>query len=69
MVIRDLLGHVSIPTTEIYARADFKQKREALEEADLDLVPEKAKERESEKNQNLFGWLKGLERRYYYAKL
>lgn len=31
--IRDLLGHVSVTTTEIYARADSKQKREALETA------------------------------------
>ena len=31
--IRDILGHVSIQTTEIYARADSKQKREALEKA------------------------------------
>ena len=29
--IRDILGHVSIQTTEVYARADSKQKREALE--------------------------------------
>jgi site-specific recombinase XerD len=28
--IRDILGHVSIQTTEVYARADSKQKREAL---------------------------------------
>lgn len=31
--IRDLLGHVSIQTTEIYAKADSKFKREALEKA------------------------------------
>ena len=31
--IRDILGHVSIQTTEIYARADSKSKREALEKA------------------------------------
>lgn len=31
--IRDILGHVSIQTTEVYARADSKQKREALEKA------------------------------------
>lgn len=31
--IRDLLGHVSMTTTEIYARADSKAKREALEKA------------------------------------
>jgi len=29
--IRDILGHVSIQTTDIYARADSKAKREALE--------------------------------------
>ena len=31
--IRDLLGHVSIATTEVYARADTEQKRKALENA------------------------------------
>ena len=29
VLIRDILGHVSIQTTEVYARADSKQKREA----------------------------------------
>ena len=51
--IRDLLGHVSIQTTDIYARADAKLKREALEKAYVDLLPENAKTREWEKNQNL----------------
>jgi len=31
--IRDLLGHVDISTTEIYARADTELKRKALENA------------------------------------
>ena len=31
--IRDFLGHTSVSTTEIYARADSKFKREALEKA------------------------------------
>lgn len=31
--IRDILGHVSVQTTEVYARADSKQKREAIEKA------------------------------------
>ena len=31
--IRDLLGYVSVQTTEVYARADSKAKREALEKA------------------------------------
>ena len=33
MYIRDLLGHVSIATKEVYARADTEQKRKALENA------------------------------------
>src|SRR5690606_37541459 len=37
--IRDMLGHVSIQTTEIYARADSKQKREALEAAYVNVIP------------------------------
>jgi len=60
--IRDLLGHVSTQTTDIYARADSKQKREALEKAYMNLVPEKARECEWEKNQNLLDWLRGLQR-------
>ena len=60
--IRDILGHVSTQTTDIYARADSKQKREALEKAYTDLVPEKAKKCEWEKNQGLLDWLKGLQK-------
>lgn len=41
--IRDFLGHVSIQTTEIYARADSKQKREALESVYEDMIPNKGK--------------------------
>jgi site-specific recombinase XerD len=58
--VRDILGHVSIQTTDIYARADSKQKREAFEKAYVDLVPENAKTREWEKSQNLLDWLKSL---------
>lgn len=36
--IRDLLGHVDIATTEIYARADTELKRKALENAYPDMV-------------------------------
>jgi len=60
--IRDLLGHVSTQTTDVYARADSKQKREALEKAYLNLVPEQANKCEWEKNQNLLDWLKSLQR-------
>jgi Site-specific recombinase XerD len=31
--IRDILGHCSVQVTEIYAKADSKQKREAIERA------------------------------------
>lgn len=58
--IRDILGHVSIQTTDVYARADSKQKREALEKSYIDLTPESSKDQLWEKNQNLLEWLKGF---------
>jgi integrase/recombinase XerD len=54
--IRDILGHVSIQTTEIYARADSKQKREALEKAYVNINPDE--EPIWTKNENLIDWLK-----------
>jgi integrase/recombinase XerD len=36
--IRDILGHVSIQSTEVYARADSKQKRESLEKASRNII-------------------------------
>lgn len=56
--IRDILGHVSVQTTEIYARADSKQKREAIEKAYADVKP-----KENPKwltNDNLLDWLKSF---------
>ncbi|MBV5343487.1 tyrosine-type recombinase/integrase [bacterium] len=32
--IKDLLGHVDLKTTEVYARADLEMKRKALEKGD-----------------------------------
>ena len=40
--IRDILGHTSIQVTEVYARTDSKQKREAIEKAYTDVVPKGA---------------------------
>jgi len=60
--IRDLLGHVSIQTTDIYARADSKAKRDALEKAYTDLTPNKSTDKAWERNQNLRDWLKGLKK-------
>lgn len=56
--IRDILGHVSIQTTEIYARADSKQKRLALEKAYVDVHPDE-KPMWTE-NDNLLSWLKSF---------
>ena len=58
--IRDILGHVSIQTTDIYALADSKAKRQALEKAYVDLNPEVKSERIWERDRNLREWLKGL---------
>jgi Site-specific recombinase XerD len=60
--IRDILGHVSIQTTDIYARADSKAKREALEKAYIDLAPADASNREWDRNKDLRDWLKSLKR-------
>lgn len=60
--IRDLLGHTSIQTTEVYARADSKQKREAIEQASECLTPTQAIA-EWNDNSNLINWLKGLGKR------
>lgn len=54
--IRDILGHVSIQTTEIYARADSKQKRIAIEKAYVNINPNE--EPAWTKNENLIAWLK-----------
>lgn len=58
--IRDILGHVSIQTTEIYARADSKQKREALEAAYVNIIPAQISEGIWEKDSKLREWLKNF---------
>ena len=54
--IRDTLGHVSIKTTEIYARADSQQKRKALEAAYVKVKPDE--QPVWAHNENLMTWLK-----------
>ncbi len=56
--IRDLLGHVSVRTTEVYAKADSKQKREAIEAASKEIVPKE--ESLWDNNVSLKNWLKEL---------
>lgn len=58
--IRDLLGHVSIQTTEIYARADSSMKRKALEDAYENVVSDELPE--WQQNADLLEWLKDLGR-------
>lgn len=56
--IRDFLGHVTIKTTEIYARADSLMKRKALERTYKMTSPSKMPA--WQKNQALLEWLKEL---------
>lgn len=56
--IRDILGHVSIQTTEIYARADSEQKRNALEKAYESIGITEPKVKSWEKNPKLRELLK-----------
>jgi integrase/recombinase XerD len=58
--IRDLLGHVSVQTTDVYARADSKLKREAFEKAYQEITPVKSKTKSWEKDGNLLDWLKNM---------
>ena len=56
--IRDLLGHVSIQTTEIYARADSEAKRKAIESTALDYIPKEEAVWENDKS--IMNFIKSL---------
>ena len=58
--IRDLLGHSSVTTTEIYARTDARLKRKAIEAASKEIVPEE--EAQWDLDTDLRDWLKGFNR-------
>jgi integrase/recombinase XerD len=59
--IRDILGHQSVQTTEVYARVDSKQKREAIEKAYVDVVKREVPLWTD--NDNLLEWLKRFEQK------
>jgi soluble cytochrome b562 len=59
--IRDLLGHVSVTTTEVYTKADAQKKRQAIEAASKEIVPPESAEWESDSN--LKDWLKNFNRK------
>ena len=56
--IRDILGHVDISTTDIYARADIESKRKALENAYPDITPDVLPD--WNRNEDLLGFLNSL---------
>ena len=56
--IRDLLGHVDIATTEIYARADTELKRKALEQAYPNMITTDLPQ--WNKDEDLLAWLNSL---------
>ena len=58
--IRDLLGHVSVKTTEVYARADARLKRAAIEAASKEIVP--PEESKWDNDADLKTWLKQFNR-------
>lgn len=59
--IRDILGHATIQTTEIYARTDSTQRREAIEKASACLSPKDVKG-EWEDKKDVISWLKTFNR-------
>lgn len=58
--IRDILGHVSVQTTEIYARTDSKAKREALQKAYEDIGIIEPEIKSWDKDSKLKAFLKSL---------
>ena len=56
--IRDILGHTSIQVTEVYARTDSRQKREAIEKAYTDVTPKETPLWLA--NDDLLEWLKSF---------
>jgi site-specific recombinase XerD len=56
--IRDILGHASVQTTEVYLRIDSEMKRKALEKASCNSVNEKMPSWHEDKS--LLEWLKSL---------
>ena len=56
--IRDILGHVDISTTEIYARIDAEKKRAILEKISCDSLPDSMLSWQEDRS--LMMWLKSL---------
>lgn len=61
MYIRDLLGHSSVTTTEVYARTYANLKRKAIEAASKEILPQE--EAKWDNDTNLREWLKSFNKR------
>lgn len=61
MYIRDLLGHSSVMTTEVYARTDANLKRKAIEAASKEILP--LEDASWDTDTNLKEWLKSFSKR------
>lgn len=57
--IRDILGHVDVSTTEIYARADTEMKRKAIEASCEDILPDE-NSRDWNESSNIMSFLNSL---------
>lgn len=57
--IRDILGHVDVSTTEIYARADTEMKRKAIEASCEDILPNE-NSRDWNKSSDIMSFLSSL---------
>ena len=58
ITIRDLLGHSSVQTTEIYAKISAAKSRSAIEAASKEIVPKE--DAIWETSSNIKEWLKGM---------
>jgi len=58
IAIRDLLGHSSVQTTEVYAKMSAAKARSAIEAASKEIVPKE--DALWETNYNIKEWLKGM---------
>jgi site-specific recombinase XerD len=60
--IRDILGHVSVKTTEVYARVLSKQKEDALEKANQHLAQNQVAEPFWKREKGIVAWLDNFKR-------
>lgn len=58
ITIRDLLGHSSVQTTEIYAKMSAAKRRNAIEAASKEIVPKEDPLWET--SYNIKEWLRGM---------